>query len=62
MTELILHVNNYSITRAITAYQTYFKFFSEGLNSFNERMKKKKILWTKKMNGFYKTEWKPQMP
>ena len=23
MTELILHMNNYSIIRAITAYQTY---------------------------------------
>ena len=23
MTELILHMNNYSITKAITAYQTY---------------------------------------
>ena len=25
MTELILHMNNYSITEAITAYQTYPK-------------------------------------
>ena len=27
MTELILHINNYSITIAITAYQTYLGFF-----------------------------------
>ena len=27
MTELLLHMNNYSITGAITAYQTYPKVF-----------------------------------
>ena len=29
MTELLLHMNNYSITEAITAYQTYPKSSSE---------------------------------
>ena len=28
MTELILYMNNYSITGAITAYQTYPQFYS----------------------------------
>ena len=31
MTELLLHMNNYSITGVITAYQTYPKCCSKGV-------------------------------
>ena len=38
MTELLLHMNNYSITLAITAYQVYPQFLDLTLvdNSFGE--------------------------
>ena len=57
MIELILHMNNYSITRAITMYQTYPRFFffffaSPDANDTVARMEKILDLQTRMEHNF----------